>query len=255
MCGHGLDCGCLRHGHTSGIDGCLLHLASEAGVRAYWDTRVHIVATRAGDRGRQPPTFDVNGDLDGMGAKRASLANMMMLSRCGGVSSGMPLAGRDIVPTTYPRKGPITMLTRTRKAFTMLELIVVIVILGILALLAIPTFNAVIGRAKDSNVQAAATSYERNLRALAGFDEAAPNRGTDVITVAGELEGVTMLATNGFDNTGANPDGNTVGVTAGTIKAVVLHVQFTQDGSVVCLTLGTASGVAGTVADNACATI
>ena len=149
------------------------------------------------------------------------------------------------------------MLTRTRKAFTMLELIVVIVILGILALLAIPTFNAVIGRAKDSNVQSAATSYERNLRALAGFDEAKPNRGTDVIIAANELNGVVMLATDGSGTvgTGANPKGNTVGTAAGTIKAVVTHVQFTQDGSVVCLTLSATAGVAGTVADNACTTI
>ena len=144
------------------------------------------------------------------------------------------------------------MWTRTRKAFTILELIVVIVILGILALLAIPTFNAVIGRAKDSNVQSAAASFDRNVRALAAFDEAAPNRGEDVITAAGELFDVSMRATAGSGPAGASPAGNTVGATATTINATVVLVQFTQDDSTVCLTLGTTSGVAGTVISGGC---
>ena len=145
------------------------------------------------------------------------------------------------------------MLTRTRQAFTILELIVVIVILGILALLAIPTFNAVIGRAKDSNVKSAAVSFDRNLRALAAFDEAAPNRGEDVITAAGELFDVSMRATAGSGTAGASPAGNIVGETATTINATVVRVQFTQDDSTVCLALGTTSGVAGTVVAGGCA--
>ena len=144
------------------------------------------------------------------------------------------------------------MLIGTRRAFTILELIVVIVILGILALLAIPTFNAVIGRAKDSNVKTAAASFDRNLRALAAFDEAAPNRGEDVITAAGELFDVSMRATAGAGPDGASPAGNTVGETVSTINATVSHVQFTQDDTTVCLTLGTTSGAPGTVVADGC---
>ena len=144
------------------------------------------------------------------------------------------------------------MWTRTRKAFTLLELIVVIVILGILAALAIPTFNAVIDRAKDSNVKSAAASFDRNVRALAVFDQAAPNRGADVITAAGELSHVSMLATAGDGSGGANPDGNTVGGTSDTINVTVTHVQFTQDNATVCLTLGTSPGAPGTVVGGGC---
>ena len=145
-----------------------------------------------------------------------------------------------------------TVWTRTRQAFTILELIVVIVILGILALLAIPTFNAVIGRAKDSNVHSAAASFDRNVRALAAFDQAAPNRGADVITAARELFDVSMRATAGSGPAGASPAGNTVGSDTSTINATVARVQFTQDDATVCLTLGTASGAPGTVVAGGC---
>ena len=129
------------------------------------------------------------------------------------------------------------MLTRTRKAFTMLELIVVIVILGILALLAIPTFNAVIGRAKESNVKAAAASFDRTGRALSGFDQDPPNTKSHVDEAVGEA--------------------TTSGVTAAPVQrgaAVGFYedVTITQDGAVVCLTLGTVSGAKGTINDGTC---
>ena len=146
-----------------------------------------------------------------------------------------------------------TVWPRTRQAFIILELIVVLVILGILALLAIPTFDAVIGRAKDANVQSSAASFDRNVRALAAFDEAAPNRGDDVIPAAGELFDVSMRATAGAGSAGASPAGNTVGSDTTTINATVSHVQFTQDDATVCLTLGTTSGVASTAVGDGCA--
>ena len=135
--------------------------------------------------------------------------------------------------------GDITAVTTdTHKAFTLLELIVVIVILGILAALAIPTFNAIIGRAKDSNVKTAAASFDRNVRALAAFDEASPNVKAHVDTAIGEAatSGVTAVANQGGAALGFYED-----------------VTITQDGTSVCLTLGTASGVAGTTAAGQCA--
>ena len=59
------------------------------------------------------------------------------------------------------------MSTRNKKAFTLLELIVVLVILGILAALAIPTFNRVQQNSAASVASATAKSLVRDANALA----------------------------------------------------------------------------------------
>ena len=58
------------------------------------------------------------------------------------------------------------MSTRNKKAFTLLELIVVLVILGILAALAIPTFNRVQQNSAASVASATAKSLARDANAL-----------------------------------------------------------------------------------------
>jgi prepilin-type N-terminal cleavage/methylation domain-containing protein len=61
------------------------------------------------------------------------------------------------------RRGP-------KKAFTLLELIVVIVILGLLAALAIPTFARVTKRSQDASTSATLSAVLRDARALRAFD-------------------------------------------------------------------------------------
>ena len=60
-----------------------------------------------------------------------------------------------------------------KKAFTLLELIVVIVILGILAALAIPSFSNVKNKAAEKTAISSAEGIVRDARALAAFDGAA----------------------------------------------------------------------------------
>ena len=57
--------------------------------------------------------------------------------------------------------------TNRRKAFTLLELIVVVVVLGILAALAIPSFSTVKQSAADKIAIQSAESVLRNAKALA----------------------------------------------------------------------------------------
>lgn len=56
---------------------------------------------------------------------------------------------------------------RRRKAFTLLELIVVLLVLGILAVIAIPTFNTIQERATSGSLAAEAEALARNANAIA----------------------------------------------------------------------------------------
>jgi prepilin-type N-terminal cleavage/methylation domain-containing protein len=61
--------------------------------------------------------------------------------------------------------------SRTAKAFTLLELIVVIVILGLLAALAIPTFARVTKKSQDAATASSVSAILRDARALMAFDD------------------------------------------------------------------------------------
>lgn len=64
------------------------------------------------------------------------------------------------------------MLTTNRKGFTLLELIVVIVVAGILAGIAIPTFNQVKSKANQESARQEAYAFAKEVTALASFTEA-----------------------------------------------------------------------------------
>jgi type IV pilus assembly protein PilA len=78
------------------------------------------------------------------------------------------------------------MITRTKKAFTLLELIVVLLVLGILAAIAVPTFNTVktnsVKRTALSNAQAIA----RNANAISASEAGGVTTSDHVDTAAGE---------------------------------------------------------------------
>ena len=125
------------------------------------------------------------------------------------------------------------MLNRTRKAFTLLELIVVVVVLGILALIAVPTFRSVIDSSAQSVAEQSAGTIARNANAIAAFD--------------GGPTTITHLTTAQNEYTGSG-----VTVTVGTSTNVV-HVLVASGGSTgeACVTLTGTPAIAGIVdADN-----
>jgi MSHA pilin protein MshA len=87
------------------------------------------------------------------------------------------------------------MLNRTKKAFTLLELIVVLLVLGILAAIAVPTFATVKENAAERTFQATADAIARNAAAIAASTNDGANNvdGTDVTAAAGEA-GVTWAS-------------------------------------------------------------
>jgi prepilin-type N-terminal cleavage/methylation domain-containing protein len=78
------------------------------------------------------------------------------------------------------------MLKRTRKAFTLLELIVVVIVLGILALIAVPTFRSVTNNASASVAESTAGAIARNANALASQAGVATTYA-NLTTAAGEV--------------------------------------------------------------------
>jgi len=59
------------------------------------------------------------------------------------------------------------MLNRTKKAFTLLELIVVLLVLGILAAIAVPTFDTVKKNSAKQTAESTAKAVARNADAIA----------------------------------------------------------------------------------------
>ena len=96
------------------------------------------------------------------------------------------------------------LMLQNRKGFTLLELIVVIVVAGILAGIAIPSFNAVKTKAKESAAVQEAKAFAKEVTALAAFTQASDaDDFTDEADAdsAGTYSAITnhFTATNGLE--------------------------------------------------------
>jgi prepilin-type N-terminal cleavage/methylation domain-containing protein len=90
------------------------------------------------------------------------------------------------------------MMNRTKKAFSLVELVVVIVITGILALVAFPSFNGLISRFRTSTVEQTADVIAREANALAGFNTGTDTYQTTKANIVEALEDTTMPTTDGW---------------------------------------------------------
>ena len=73
-------------------------------------------------------------------------------------------------PPSINRRNTNMLNRMKKKAFTMVELIVVIVILGVLAALTVPAFTSVINKSKQEVAVQEASAVAREARAMAAFD-------------------------------------------------------------------------------------
>ena len=87
-----------------------------------------------------------------------------------------------------------------KKAFTMVELIVVIVILGVLAALTVPAFTSVINKSKQEVAVQEASAVAREARAIAAFDG-----GRTTLTAADFQQDLDKSTTGAQSATGSAP--------------------------------------------------
>ena len=124
------------------------------------------------------------------------------------------------------------MSIRNKKAFTLLELIVVLVILGILAALAIPSFNKVQQNSAASVASSTAKSLARDANAL-GAQNAAASAGltgtANIHTAYTELT-VPSNLTASWDGTAATLTVNGGGV-AQTCQVVIVADNAVSSGT------------------------
>jgi prepilin-type N-terminal cleavage/methylation domain-containing protein len=107
---------------------------------------------------------------------------------------------------------------QNRKAFTLLELIVVIVVAGILAGIAVPSFNAIKDRSAKEAAYQEAVAFAKNVTGLAAFNDPADVLEADITAALAESDGITGVSTT--DLTGS--------VTA---NGKTFNLTFTESGA------------------------
>ncbi len=99
------------------------------------------------------------------------------------------------------------MQKRMRKAFTLLELIVVVVVLGILALVAVPAFSGVIDNSTGSVAENTAKAIARDANALAAFNTDDLTNLTSNTNIDVALDDTVLNPADGWTKSTADADG------------------------------------------------
>lgn len=142
-----------------------------------------------------------------------------------------------------------SMTRATRKAFTLIELIVVFVILGILALIAIPKFLQIENLAHFASVATTAQSVEDEAVALGAFTQTADSgiysgTTTNVMQAAQDLGNLDKAAVLGATTATSANQGNVVSVLAASATSAN-YVVTNGAGFSVCLVPSGIVGVTG----------
>lgn len=105
------------------------------------------------------------------------------------------------------------MQKRMRKAFTLLELIVVVVVLGILALVAVPAFSGVIENSTGSVAENTAKAIARDANALAAFNSGADANVTANDDIKDALCETTLATSDGWAYAASTSGASTISLT------------------------------------------
>jgi prepilin-type N-terminal cleavage/methylation domain-containing protein len=117
-----------------------------------------------------------------------------------------------------------------RRAFTFIEVIVVIVLAGVLATVAVAVYSWALSDTGAKIVRNDAREFERNVRSMANTELRAPT-SEDALLIAGQL---------------------TVDESALSITAAGDGYEVSRNGVSVCVTFGNGVNTAGTITDGSC---
>lgn len=133
------------------------------------------------------------------------------------------------------------MMNRSKKAFTLLELIVVVVVLGILALVAVPSFKGVIDNSRGSVAEQTARSIARDANALAAFNTGAATNETSNANIDDATDEAALSTDDGW--------------TVDTAETNGADITLAKNGStdVYCISVTAGSPDRATVASGDCA--